>query len=163
MKKILIVLGVIFVFSAMVTPIYYVFTKVTAGSDHQLALVPKKSLKKHTVMVKFLASNASNIPVSFQPLVKKLAVVPGKSVEIFYHARNDSGKTLPVMFVPEIRPAEAAQFVIKSDCYSLPKQTLYKGELVDLPLSFHINPKMPHFIKEIVIKYVLKKDDKKHG
>lgn len=153
MKKPLIIVACVLVFSALATPIYYVFSQAGVKPPKKSGYAADRKARK--ILIHFKAMSSSGMPVSFAPLASKISVAPGQRVEVFYHAENKSGRLLSVRFMPMITPKEAAKYVIKSDCYSLPDQTLYKGELVDLPLSFHVSTKIPHFIQDITIKYLL--------
>lgn len=136
-------LGMLFLSFAAV-PIYNIFCKVTGfagttmrdtkGSGYQY----KKGSRQITVA--FDANTHPSLPWRFVPKQKKVKVVPGENVMVFYEAENLSDKDIIGTSVYNVIPNKAGVYFVKIQCFCFEEQLLKAGEKMLMPVSFYIDP-----------------------
>lgn len=108
-----------------------------------------------TVTVQFLANNARNLPWKFYPEITTIKLHPGENRRVYYYAKNDSNHTMIVQAIPSVTPTPAAQYLKKTECFCFNQQTLKSGEVMEMPLLFHLDRDIPQNIRVVTLSYAL--------
>lgn len=108
-----------------------------------------------TIVVQFLATNNSELPWTFMPLIKQVTVYPGENKEVAFYAKNNSGYTMTVQAIPSVTPGIAAKYLRKTECFCFQRQTFKNGEARDMPVLFHLDQSLPDNIHTVTISYTL--------
>lgn len=107
------------------------------------------------VTIEFLASNNENLPWAFHPNTVRLKFHPGEIEKVSFYAKNNSNRKMTVQAIPSVTPGLAAKYLKKTECFCFTQQTLDKGEAMDMPILFHIDPDLPKYIHTITLSYTL--------
>ncbi len=122
-------------------PLYRLFCQVTGfGGTTQVAASAPGAVVGRTVTVRFDANVARDLPWRFEPEVAAIKVAVGENVLAYYRARNISDVPVTGTATFNVTPHKAGPFFAKVECFCFAEQTLAPGEVVDLPLSFFIDP-----------------------
>lgn len=107
------------------------------------------------ITVQFLASNNANLPWKFYPMITTVSVHPGANTKVAYFAQNDSNKTMTVQAIPSVTPGLAAKHLKKTECFCFDRQTLKSGQVIEMPLLFHLDNTLPKNIHTVTLAYTL--------
>lgn len=120
--------------------------------------------------VSFTAETSGALPWKFVPQQREVWVVPGETALAFYKAKNISDKDITGMATYSVTPDHVAPYFNKIQCFCFEEQRLAKGEEVDMPLFFFIDPEFSRDpamrnIDDIVLHYTFfrAKHDEAHG
>lgn len=105
-----------------------------------------------TVTIEFDA-NAHNLPWSFRPLVRHVAVHPGALTTVEYEIANVRSEPVTAQAVPSYGPARAGEHFRKMECFCFTQQTLAPGETRRFPVVFVVDPKLPRDVSTITLSY----------
>ncbi len=108
-----------------------------------------------TITVQFTTSINSQLNWQFKPLVNKITMHPGENKLVAFFAENDSGSDMTIQAIPSISPGVAAKYLKKTECFCFTQQTLLKGQKVNMPVLFHIDPELPNEITLITLSYTM--------
>lgn len=91
--------------------------------------------------ITFAGSTSDILPWKFTPQQREVRVLPGESALAFYTATNYS-KDEDIIGVAtySVTPAQVAPYFSKIQCFCFEEQRLNKGETVDMPVFFYIDP-----------------------
>lgn len=146
------------VFAYALVPIYNTLCR-TFGINGKPDLTPElpstSIVYNRTVNVEFLTTENKSLPWKFYPKTGRLAVHPGKSERVVFYVENDSDHTMIVQAIPSVTPGPAARYFKKTECFCFTQQTLKAHEAMDLPLLFHLDPKLPKDIHTLTLAYTL--------
>jgi len=100
--------------------------------------------------ITFAGSTSDILPWKFTPQQREVRVLPGETALAFYTATNQS-KTEDIIGVAtySVTPAQVAPYFSKIQCFCFEEQRLNKGETVDMPVFFYIDPE---FLKDPTMK-----------
>lgn len=156
----LVLLGIMGGLTASAVPIYRLFCQVTGyGGTTQRAegrdLVAVGDREFH---VRFDSTVQPDLPWTFHPEQKEVALKVGENRLIYYKAVNNSDKTITGQAVFNVTPAKAGPYFVKIECFCFTEQTLKPGEAVDMPVTFYIDPQVgedPNMgeVKTITLSY----------
>ena len=122
-------------------PLYSLFCKVTGyGGAPQVAETDSILLGKKIFTVRFNADVNTHLPWFFLPEEKSVQVRTGKTRLIFYQAKNLSEQPLTGVATYNVTPDKAGLYFNKIACFCFENQRLEPGEVVDMPVSFFIDP-----------------------
>jgi cytochrome c oxidase assembly protein subunit 11 len=113
-----------------------------------------------TVTVEFTALATSGLPWEFKPLVKKLEVHPGKTMEVKYLARNLAREEITGQAVPSVTPGVSATHFKKIECFCFTQQTLKPGEAREMPVRFVVDAGLDKDVRTITLSYTFFNADK---
>ncbi len=161
-KKLLIILVSVVLgmccFAYALVPIYNTLCR-TFGINGKPDLTPElpssSIVKDRSVIVEFLTTENKSLPWIFYPMVKKMTVHPGESARIVFYAKNNSDHTMVVQAIPSITPGPAARYFKKTECFCFTQQTLKAHEEMELPLLFHLDPRLPQDVNTLTLAYTL--------
>lgn len=124
-------------------PLYNLFCKVTGyGGTTQEALVYPRETGDKPMEIRFNADVNQTLPWRFKPVQKKVIVKPGEKSLVFYEAENTSDKPLTGVAVYNVTPDKAGVYFSKVQCFCFDEQTLQPYEIVQMPVSFFVDPEI---------------------
>lgn len=96
--------------------------------------------------ITFQGSTSDVLPWKFTPQQREVRVLPGETALAFYTATNNS-KDEDIIGVAtySVTPGQVAPYFSKIQCFCFEEQRLNKGETVDMPVFFYIDPE---FLKD---------------
>lgn len=122
------------------------------------------------IRISFTAETSGALPWKFVPQQREVYVVPGETALAFYRARNDGDKDITGMATYSVTPDHVAPYFNKIQCFCFEEQRLTKGEEVDMPLFFFLDPEFARDpamrnIDDVVLHYTFfrGKHDEQHG
>ncbi len=122
-------------------PLYRVFCAVTGyGGTPQIGPETSRSVSDHTVVVRFDAATAPNLPWHFAPAQRQVTVKLGEQQVAFYTARNDSAQPISGIAVYNVTPGKIGKYFHKTACFCFNEQTLAPRQDMQLPVSFWVDP-----------------------
>lgn len=91
--------------------------------------------------ITFQGSTSDVLPWEFKPQQREVRVLPGETALAFYTATNKS-PTEDIIGVAtySVTPGQVAPYFSKIQCFCFEEQRLNKGETVDMPVFFYIDP-----------------------
>lgn len=124
-------------------PLYDMFCRATgyAGTPARAA-APTTNLTEQLVTIRFDSNVDPALPWRFQPDQSKIEVALGENILTFFRAENLSGQAMTGRASFNVAPARAARYFAKIECFCFTEQTLEPGQIVDMPVSFFVDPKM---------------------
>jgi len=116
----------------------------TNEEDIAAKLTPVTSSRR--LRITFAGSTSDILPWKFTPQQREVRVLPGETALAFYTATNKS-PTEDIIGVAtySVTPAQVAPYFSKIQCFCFEEQRLNKGETVDMPVFFYIDPE---FLKD---------------
>ena len=140
-------------------PLYRIFCQVTGfGGTTQIAeYVPDKVLDR-VITITFNADVDPNLPWKFKPQQLTTDVHVGDTMLAAYKAENQSDKVTRGTATYNVTPFEAGPYFHKIQCFCFEEQTLQPGAVVNMPISFFIDPEIdndPYLkdVKHITLSY----------
>lgn len=119
--------------------------------------------------VSFTAETSGALPWKFVPEQREVWVVPGETALAFYRAKNTGDRDITGMATYSVTPDHVAPYFNKIQCFCFEEQRLAKGEEVDMPLFFFIDPEFARDpamrnIDDVVLHYTFfrAKHDEQH-
>ena len=140
-------------------PLYKIFCQVTgyAGTTQKVEQENDEILDK-TIIVRFDANKAKNIPWDFKPVQRKVKIRIGETVLIHYKAVNHADHPVTGTATFNVTPLAAGSYFSKIECFCFTEQTLAAGETADMPVTFYVDPEITRNpgtqgIDEITLSY----------
>ena len=163
--KLALVTVAMFGFGYALSPMYNLMCRVvgingkTGRTDVQ-AVATQSVDKSRTVTVEFTGLATSGLPWEFKPMVKKLELHPGETMEVKYVARNFSQEEITGQAIPSVTPFESAPHFKKIECFCFTQQTLKPGETREMPVRFVVDAGLDKDIQTITLSYSFFNTDK---
>ena len=125
-------------------PLYRLFCQVTGlgGTTKVQTAKTERKISDELVAVRFDANVNAGMPWKFKPGQHDLQVRPGEETLAFYRATNHSDRPITGTATFNVTPYKAGPYFVKVDCFCFKEQTLAPGEIVDMPVSFYVDPEM---------------------
>lgn len=140
-------------------PLYQLFCQVTGfgGTPMRADQIPDAVFDR-VVTVRFDSTVAPGLGWRFQPVKRTVDVKVGENMLAFYTAENLSDKPITGTATFNVSPYAAGPYFAKVECFCFTEQTLQPGELVEMPVSFFVDPSImddreADRIKEITLSY----------
>jgi len=122
------------------------------GSDDEADIIARRTPQTNTprLRITFAGSTSDVLPWKFTPQQREVRVLPGETALAFYTATNNS-KTEDIIGVAtySVTPAQVAPYFSKIQCFCFEEQRLNRGETVDMPVFFYIDPE---FLRDSTMK-----------
>ena len=147
-----------FGFGYLLVPLYSVFCELTGIRSEFTAADPGVAMaidEDREVTVEFIATPNINAPWDFAPVQAKMSVKPGKLYQATYIARNLTNAAITGNSVPDVKPAQAAKYFRKTECFCFSPQAFEPGQSRELPVRFVVDPDLPRHIETITLSYSL--------
>jgi cytochrome c oxidase assembly protein subunit 11 len=127
--------------TAAAVPLYRLFCQVTGygGTTQRAEAAPAQALDQ-TITVRFNADVADDLPWSFEPEQRQLAVRIGEQSLAFFRARNRGDQAIAGQATFNVTPFKAGPYFSKIACFCFEEQILQPGEEIDMPVSFYVDP-----------------------
>lgn len=124
-------------------PLYRIFCQVTGfGGTTQIAQGPAAGVLDRTINVAFDANVNRDLDWKFVPVQHKITMKIGEQKLAFYRAENTSKETITGTAVFNVTPPLAGKYFNKVECFCFTEQTLKPGQVVDMPVTFFIDPEI---------------------
>ena len=122
-------------------PIYRLFCQMTgfAGTT-QRAERPSTKVLDRIVTVRFDANVGPGLSWDFQAVTPTIDVKIGENALGIYRVKNRSDKPVTGTATFNVTPDQAGGFFNKIQCFCFTEQRLEPGEMVEMPVSFFIDP-----------------------
>ncbi len=147
-------------------PLYKIFCQVTGygGTTKRAEAAPGKVLDR-TIIVRFDANTRRELHWKFEPVERTKTVRIGEQTLAFYRAINLSDKVVTGMASFNVTPEIAGSYFSKIECFCFTEQTLQPGQIVDMPVSFFVDPDIVNdpdakILSEITLSYTFYLKDK---
>lgn len=122
-------------------PLYRIFCQATGfGGTPQVGTVAPGATGERMITVRFDANTAPELPWSFRPGERAVALKVGENGLTAYKAKNLTAAAITGHSTFNVVPEKAGQYFVKVACFCFEDQTLKGGESVDMPVSFYIDP-----------------------
>jgi len=122
-------------------PFYDWFCRVTGfGGVTNVATSGSDVILDQTIVVRFAAATASDMPWTFKPVQREMEVRIGETVLAFYEATNPTDRAIAGSASYNVAPYEAGAFFDKIDCFCFEQQVLQPGETISMPVTFFVDP-----------------------
>lgn len=105
------------------------------------------------VKVEFLTTVNAGLPWDFRVEDSMVTVHPGKLTTVEFFARNNAGRAVVGQAVPSVRPAEAAAYVRKTECFCFTQQPFAANEARTMPMRFVVDPALPPHVDTVSLSY----------
>jgi len=157
-KQLLLVVVGMFGFGFAMVPLYDVICDITglngktAGRYAEAEPTPVANRK---ITVQFLAQNSEGMSWEFGPNDAQVTVSPGEVKVVSYRARNPNSFAMVGQAIPSVAPNEAAQHLMKLECFCFQEQPLAAGEEVDMAIRFFVDEAIPEHITKLTLSYSL--------
>jgi cytochrome c oxidase assembly protein subunit 11 len=156
-RRLLLLVVMMFGFGYALVPLYDVFCEVTGlnGKTGDQVILQEQRVVDETRLVKvvFLASLNDSMPWRFKPEQSSIEVHPGKPTTVNYIAKNISDKNLTGQAVPSVAPGLAAAYFQKTECFCFTQQELKPGEEKIMPVTFIVDSQLPEKMNELILSY----------
>lgn len=164
-RRLLVVALAMFGFGFLLSPMYDVLCKVTGiggktGRTDQQAVATGVVDLNRTVTVEFTGNAVTGLPWEFRPLVKKLEVHPGETMEVSYYVRNTATEAVTGQAVPTVTPFNSSTHFKKIECFCFSQQTLKAGEAREMPVRFVVDADLPKDVHTVTLSYAFFNTDK---
>jgi cytochrome c oxidase assembly protein subunit 11 len=139
-----IVIGMIGLSYAAV-PLYDLFCRTTGFGGTPVAIKQDKKLENFPVVnitVQFNSDVAGGLKWKFIPVEREVVVKTGTNNLVFYKAKNLSDSKITGVATFNVTPPKIGKYFSKIDCFCFEEQTLESGEVVEMPVSFFIDPEI---------------------
>ena len=118
-----------------------------SSGDPAMRLKPVEDHRR--LRITFNGSVSDVLPWRFTPQQREVRVLPGETALAFYTATNKSDADIIGVATYSVTPAQVAPYFSKIQCFCFEEQRLNKGETVDMPVFFFIDPE---FVKDPQMK-----------
>jgi len=150
-----------------IAPLYSLYCKLTGTQSVSNTRSTGESLVKadgagavnRLVTVKFDANVSSGLPWEFKPLVRKLEVRLGETVEAKFTAHNLAQETIVGQAIPNVVPWQATEYFNKTECFCFSEQVLQAGESKEMVVRFLVSPNLPDGINSLTLSYTFMNRD----
>jgi cytochrome c oxidase assembly protein subunit 11 len=123
-------------------PLYRIFCAATGyeGTTQRASAGPADEVKGKTIIVRFNAETAPDLPWDFQPDRRQVAVHPGEETVVSYRATNRSAEPITGRAVYNVTPNKAGLYFDKLQCFCFSDQVLAPGQSAELSVQFFVDP-----------------------
>ncbi len=124
-------------------PLYRLFCQVTGfgGTTQTADILPDKVLDR-VMTVRFDSNVDAALNWNFKPVERSVDVNVGEAKLAFYRAENKSNETIVGTASFNVTPLKAGIYFTKVDCFCFTEQVLSPGEVVDMPVTFFVDPQI---------------------
>ncbi len=156
MRKLLVVVAVMFGFGFALVPFYEKICEVTGLRNvfqpDAVAAHNTQVDSTRKISVEFDA-NTQRLAWTFRPLQPYVTVRPGEVTQVAYEITNTLERPVTGQAVPSYGPQQAALYFRKMECFCFQQQTLAPGEVRRMPVVFVIDPKLPPELNTVTLSY----------
>jgi cytochrome c oxidase assembly protein subunit 11 len=122
-------------------PLYNLFCSLTGfGGTPMLASAPASKVLDRTMIIRFDANVAPNLPWRFTPETPSIKVKVGETQSIKYKIQNLGDAPATAMATYNVLPELAGSHFMKLECFCFQENTLQAGETMEATIVFFIDP-----------------------
>lgn len=134
-------LGVMTLLVVNSVTLYRLFCEVTGfGGTTQRAQAAPDKAGDRVITIRFEGTVNPHLPWRFNPLKREIKVRVGERELAHYIAKNVGGRTVTGVASFNVTPQKAGPYFKKIACFCFNEQTLTVGQVVDMPVSFFVDP-----------------------
>jgi len=124
-------------------PLYEIFCRVTGygGTTNTADAAPATAIDRQ-MTIRFDSNINSGLSWEFKPVEVSQEIKVGEAGLAFYQARNLTNETLVGTATYNVTPQAAGYYFNKIDCFCFTEQVLRPGEVVDMPVTFFVDPEI---------------------
>ncbi|MCE8000427.1 MAG: cytochrome c oxidase assembly protein [Rhodobiaceae bacterium] len=124
-------------------PLYDLFCRVTGygGTTNTAEVAPAAAIDR-SMTIRFDSNINRGLEWEFKPVELSQEIKVGESGLAFYQARNLSDETLVGTATYNVTPQSAGYYFNKIDCFCFTEQVLRPGEVVDMPVTYFVDPEI---------------------
>ena len=145
-KTLLLVASVVFFMGALSyasVPLYKLFCQVTGyGGTTQVVQNVSDKVVDRSITVRFDANVNPALDWRFAPTQKSIKLSLGENALAFYRAENTGSGPLVGTATFNVTPDKAGIYFNKVECFCFQEQLLAPNQVIDMPVSFFIDPDM---------------------
>jgi cytochrome c oxidase assembly protein subunit 11 len=124
-------------------PLYDLFCRVTGFNGTPMVDGrPAPGPGEQSITIRFNANTQPNLPWRFEPAQPSVVLQVGEEGIGFYHARNLSDSPATGISTYNVTPEVVGRYFHKTACFCFEEQTLAPGQVVDMPLTFWVDPRI---------------------
>jgi cytochrome c oxidase assembly protein subunit 11 len=105
------------------------------------------------VTVEFLTTVNGGRSWKFRPDQPQVTLHPGEMTTVYFDFTNTEDHAIVAQAVPNIAPADAAQYLRKTECFCFNRQPFAVGEHKSMPVVFTVDPALPADIDRLTLAY----------
>ena len=143
-------------------PLYKLFCQVTGYGGTPKIVDKNKTENKFygNIIVRFDSTIEKNSGIFFEPVTTRTEIKIGENNLAFFKAKNNTSKKLKTMSIFNVAPLEAGKYFNKIECFCFEEQFFDPGEIVEMPVSFFIDPsikddKFMSDLQELTLSYTM--------
>jgi cytochrome c oxidase assembly protein subunit 11 len=156
-RKLLIIVLLMFGFGYALVPLYNVFCDLTGlnGKTNTVAMAETayEIDTSREITIEFITSVNQSAPIIFTATQKKIIVHPGQYYTVNFYAENKTNQPMIARAIPSITPGLTAEYFKKIECFCFAEQSFVAHEGKIMPVRFVINPDLPTRYKTITLAY----------
>ena len=145
-KTLVLVVSVVFFMGALSyssVPLYKLFCQVTGyGGTTQVVQNVSDKVVDRSITVRFDANVNPALDWRFAPTQKSIKLSLGENALAFYRAENTGSAPLVGTATFNVTPDKAGIYFNKVECFCFQEQLLAPNQVIDMPVSFFIDPDM---------------------
>jgi len=146
-------------------PLYRLFCQVTGygGVPQRADKAPGEVLDRH-IKIRFDRNVDGSLPWTFAPVQQTMDVKIGETALAFFKASNNSSSPVTGRAIFNVSPELTGRYFTKIECFCFKQQTLEAGQIVEMPVTFFVDPKIvddddTKHITEITLSYTFYRSD----
>ena len=157
-RKLLVMVVVMFAFGYAMVPIYKKICEVTGINfltkpEDSVQKFAKNTQVDTTRNVQVVFDSNGRGAWQFRPEKNSVSVHPGQLVTIVYELVNTAQRETTGQAIPSYAPAQAKSYFKKIQCFCFDQQTLPEKGTKKFPVVFVVDPKLPTDINAITLSY----------
>ena len=122
-------------------PLYDLFCRVTGfGGTTNVAQSSSEIILSRQMTVRFDANVAGGLPWKFSPVQAAQTLKIGETAQAVYRAENLSDQPIVASSTYNVTPQKSGSFFAKLQCFCFTEQVLAPGEVVEMPVTYFIDP-----------------------
>ncbi|MDN5862796.1 MAG: cytochrome c oxidase assembly protein [Salinisphaera sp.] len=148
-----------FAFGYALVPLYGLLCDITGFNGKSSTLVTDASNLDYqvdptrTIEMQFVTTVNAGMPWKFAARTTSVSVHPGKFTTVRFVATNTADRPMVGQAVPSVRPAAAAGYIHKTECFCFTQQPFGANETRVMPVRFVVDPALPDHIETISLSY----------
>lgn len=124
-------------------PLYDLFCRVTGyGGTTQVSQTGADRILERKIQVQFNSDTHRDMPWTFKPDQRAVAVQLGQDALISYSALNPTNRPVTGTAIYNVTPQKVGKYFHKTQCFCFDRQTLRPGQDITMPVVFYIDPDM---------------------
>ncbi len=124
-------------------PLYQLFCQITGyGGTTQIAETVSTSVTDRIVTIRFDGTVNPSLNWNFAPVQRSFKLRVGENALAHYQARNRGTEAIVGTATFNVTPDKVGQYFNKVACFCFTEQVLQPGQMVDMPVSFFIDPEI---------------------